>query len=139
VNDVEVRDATGKALLVQRSGIEWGKLLIPLPDGVNSCIVQAVVPHSAQAKASSSRDKEIKDVISGLHVCIANWPQGRTAALSIRFDDSHPTHSARQSPSFVNMASKAASWSIQVARPGSRAKLCLRDSAHRMGGRDEAG
>lgn len=98
VNDVEVRDATGKALLVQRSGIEWGKLLIPLPDGVNSCIVQAVVPHSAQAKASSSRDKEIKDVISGLHVCIANWPQGCTAALSIRFDDSHPTHLSKAIP-----------------------------------------
>jgi hypothetical protein len=31
-------------------------------------------------------------------VRIANWPQGRVAALSIRFDDSHPTHLSKAIP-----------------------------------------
>jgi peptidoglycan/xylan/chitin deacetylase (PgdA/CDA1 family) len=40
----------------------------------------------------------IQDAISGAQVRIANWPQGRTAALSIRFDDSHPTHLSKAVP-----------------------------------------
>jgi hypothetical protein len=40
----------------------------------------------------------IQDATSGSQVRIANWPQGRTAALSIRFDDSHPTHLSKAIP-----------------------------------------
>jgi hypothetical protein len=29
---------------------------------------------------------------------VANWPQGRAAALSLRFDDSHPTHLSKAVP-----------------------------------------
>ena len=31
VADVEVRDARGEAIVVRRSGIEWHKLLVPVP------------------------------------------------------------------------------------------------------------
>jgi peptidoglycan/xylan/chitin deacetylase (PgdA/CDA1 family) len=40
----------------------------------------------------------IQDAASGAQVRIANWPQGRSAALSIRFDDSHPTHLSKAIP-----------------------------------------
>ncbi len=97
-NDVEVRDSAGQAMLVQRSGIEWEKLLIPLPIHVTGCVVQAVEPANGWPKLTSERDRVIQDAASGAQVRIANWPQGRVAALSIRFDDSHPTHLSKAIP-----------------------------------------
>jgi len=96
--DVEVRDAEGRALLVQRSGIEWEKLLIALPEGVSSCVVQAVEPTGGWPKTTSEKERVITDAASGTQVSIARWPEGRTAALSIRFDDSHPTHLSKAIP-----------------------------------------
>ena len=96
--DVEALDSEGRALLVQRSGIEWEKLLIALPEGVNSCVVQAVVPPGGWPRTTSEKERVITDATSGAQVRIANWPEGRTAALSIRFDDSHPTHLSKAIP-----------------------------------------
>ncbi len=98
VNDVEVRDAAGQAMLVRRSGIEWEKLLIPLPPDRSSCVVQAIEPAGGWPKTISEKERIIQDVTSGTQVRITNYPQGRTAALSIRFDDSHPTHLSRAIP-----------------------------------------
>lgn len=95
---VEVRDAAGQAMLVQRSGIEWEKLLIPLPQHVTGCVVQAVEPAGGWPRTTSEKDRVLEDAASGAKVRIANWPQGRTAALSIRFDDSHPTHLSKAVP-----------------------------------------
>ncbi len=98
VNDVEVRDESGQALLVERAGIEWAKLLIPLPHDVRVCTVQAVEPAGGRLRRTSEQDRLIEDPASGARVRIANWPEGRTAALSIRFDDSHPTHLSKAIP-----------------------------------------
>jgi peptidoglycan/xylan/chitin deacetylase (PgdA/CDA1 family) len=92
VNDVEVRDETGKAMLVRRSGIEWENLVVPINEKVSAFIVQAVEPSVPLPRITSDKDRVIQDATSGAQVRIANWPQGRAAALSIRFDDSHPTH-----------------------------------------------
>jgi peptidoglycan/xylan/chitin deacetylase (PgdA/CDA1 family) len=97
-NDVEVCDEAGAAMLVQRSGIEWENLLVPITEKVSSFIVQAVMPPVPAPRATSEKDRMIQDAISGAQVRIANWPQGRTAALSIRFDDSHPTHLSKAIP-----------------------------------------
>lgn len=98
-NDVEVRDELGGPLLVQRSGIEWEKLLVPITDKMSAILVQAVEPLVPLPHATSSdRDRSIQDTNSGAQVRIANWPQGRVAALSIRFDDSHPTHLSKAVP-----------------------------------------
>jgi hypothetical protein len=43
-NDVEVRDEAGTAMLVQRSGIEWENLLVPITEKVGAFIVQVVEP-----------------------------------------------------------------------------------------------
>jgi hypothetical protein len=97
-NDVEVRDEAGTALLVRRSGIEWEKLIVPISDPVRAFIVQAVEPPVPSPRAISEKDRMIQDSVSGALVRIANWPQGRVAALSIRFDDSHPTHLSKAVP-----------------------------------------
>ncbi len=96
--DVEVRDAEGKALLVQRSGIEWEKLLIPLPAALTTCVVQAVEPAGGWPPPTRERDQTLVDSAGGLQLRVARWPHGRKAALSIRFDDSHPTHLSKAIP-----------------------------------------
>jgi peptidoglycan/xylan/chitin deacetylase (PgdA/CDA1 family) len=96
--DVEVRDANGKALLVQRTGIEWWRMLVPLPAGMTTCFVQAMEPKGGWPKPTSDKDRAIQDSSSGLRLRIAKWHDGRSAALSIRFDDSHPTHLTKAVP-----------------------------------------
>lgn len=97
-NDVEVRDAASKTLLVRRSGIEWSTLLVPLPAGVSSFTVQAVPPPGGWPKPTTDKDRVLEDAKSGWHLRVARWPAGRAAALSIRFDDSHPTHLTKAVP-----------------------------------------
>lgn len=86
--DVEVRDAQGKALLVRRNGIEWFNLLIPVPPAVGTYFVQAV-PATGGTPPPSEKERVLMD--TGLRLSISKWHDGRAAALSIRFDDSHPT------------------------------------------------
>lgn len=97
-NDVEVRDEAGDAMVVRRSGIEWENLVVPVVDKVSTFIVQAVPPSVPLPRTTSDKERVIQDAASGAQVRIANWPQGRTAALSIRFDDSHPTHLSKAIP-----------------------------------------
>ncbi|MCP5559876.1 MAG: polysaccharide deacetylase family protein [Verrucomicrobiaceae bacterium] len=96
--DVEVRDAGGKAMVVQRTGIEWFKLSVPLPTGVTDFVVQAVKPAGGWSKPTSEKLRAIQDGVSGVQMRIAKWHGGRAAALSIRFDDSHPTHLTKAVP-----------------------------------------
>ncbi|MDI1315641.1 polysaccharide deacetylase family protein [Prosthecobacter sp.] len=96
--DVEVRDGSGKVLLVQRTGIEWFKLSFALPQGGGTCVVQAVEPVGGWPKATSDKDRVIQDGVSGLRLRVAKWHAGRTAALSLRFDDSHPSHLTKAIP-----------------------------------------
>lgn len=97
-NDVEARDEAGTAMLVRRSGIEWEDLAVPINEKVSAFIVQAVEPSVPLPRSTSDKERVIQDATSGAQVRIANWPQGRTAALSIRFDDSHPTHLSKAIP-----------------------------------------
>lgn len=62
--DVEVRGASGEAMLVQRSGIEWEKLLISLPPDVTTCFVQAVEPPTGWPVTTSEKDRVIHDATS---------------------------------------------------------------------------
>lgn len=96
--DVEARDGGGKALRVQRAGDEWSKLLVPLPPGVTNCFVQAVEPPGGWPKPTTDKERAIQDTASGWRLRIAKWHDGRVAALSIRFDDSHPTHLTKAVP-----------------------------------------
>jgi hypothetical protein len=90
--DVEVRDAQGRPLAVRRSGIEWHRLLIPVPTVCDTYFVQAVTPPGGRSPLPADKERNLIDGSTGLSVTIAQWHDGRRAALSIRFDDSHPTH-----------------------------------------------
>lgn len=96
--NVEVRDAQGKALMVRRVGIEWSKLLIPVPAVAGNYFVQAVPPLGGKPALPSEKERVLVDGATGLRVGIAKWHDGRKAALSIRFDDSHPTHLTKVIP-----------------------------------------
>lgn len=92
VNDVEVRDDAGTALLVQRDGIVWEKLLVPVAGDLNAFVVQAVKPAVPVPPLTADKDRVLQDPASGAQVRVGRWPKGRVAALSLRFDDSHFTH-----------------------------------------------
>ena len=92
VADVVVVDSIGRPLRVRRSGIEWHKLAVPVPAERGTYVVRAVEPPGGRLQVFSDKEREAVDPTTGLKAAIARWHKGRTAALSIRFDDSHPTH-----------------------------------------------
>jgi Polysaccharide deacetylase len=96
--DVEVRDARGRALTVRRSGIEWQKLLLPVPAVRDTYFVQAIEPPGGRPSLPTENERSLRDPATGLSLSIARWYDGRQAALSIRFDDSHPTHLSKAIP-----------------------------------------
>lgn len=96
--DVEVRDAQGKAMMVRRAGIEWAKLLFSVPAVAANYFVQAVPPSGGKPSLPSEKERFLVNGATGLRVGIAKWHDGRKAALSIRFDDSHPTHLTKAVP-----------------------------------------
>jgi hypothetical protein len=96
--DVEVRDAQGKTVMVRRSGIEWSNLLIPVPAIAGTYFVQAVSPASRKPSMLSDQERVLMDNATGLRLSVAKWYDGRKAALSLRFDDSHPTHLTKAVP-----------------------------------------
>ena len=96
--DVEVRDERKRAVTVRRSGIEWQKLFIPIPPERTSYIVQAVDPPAGRPTLPSEKQRLLTDDATGLSLTIARWYDGKQAALSIRFDDSHPSHLSKAVP-----------------------------------------
>lgn len=98
VNDVAVFDSKGRAIPVRRNGIEWHKLLVTLAPEQNSIFVRAVKTEGQQSVTRSEKERHVTDPKTGLKATICNWYDGRQAALSIRFDDSHPTHLSKAIP-----------------------------------------
>lgn len=98
VADVEVRDAEGKALLVRRPGIDWSKLLFQVPAVRATYFVQAIDPPEGRKRLPAENERWLADSVSGFRVGIARWYGARKAALSLRFDDSHPTHLTKAIP-----------------------------------------
>ncbi len=96
--DVEVRDEHGTALVVSRGGIEWHVLRFQLPGETSAFFVQAVEPPGGRAPRIPESRRELVEEKSGLRVYLPRWFDGRAAALSIRFDDSHPTHLSKAVP-----------------------------------------
>ena len=92
-NDVEVLDSSSQAVSVKRGGIAWHMMWIPVATGQSEFVVHAVEPPGGQQKNYPEKDRHISDSTTGLSASISMWPEGRKAALSLRFDDSHPTPS----------------------------------------------
>ncbi len=96
--DVQVFDSTGNPVSVRRSGIEWHKLWINATESNSLFFVTAIKPAGDRPGILPEKDRFVIDSVSGLNAKISNWPDGRNAALSIRFDDSHPTHLSKAIP-----------------------------------------
>ena len=96
--DVEVLDPGGRAMSVRRSGIEWHKLLIPVPAKRGAYVVHVVDPPGDRPQPLPEERRQVTDATTGLSATISKWYDGRRAALSIRFDDSHPTHLSKAIP-----------------------------------------
>jgi len=98
VNDVAVFDSKGRAVAVRRNGIEWHKLLISVTPEQSSFLVRTVKTDSNRPIIRSEKERIATDPLTGLSATICNWYDGRRAALSFRFDDSHATHLSKAIP-----------------------------------------
>jgi peptidoglycan/xylan/chitin deacetylase (PgdA/CDA1 family) len=96
--DVAVFDAKAHAVSVHRGGIEWHKLLLTVPPERSTFLVHAVAPAVDTPEFRSEEERHVSDPKTGLKATISKWDDGRRAALSIRFDDSHPTHLSKAIP-----------------------------------------
>jgi len=96
--DVEVLDSKGRAVSVRHNGIEWHKFVIPVPAARHTYVVHVVDPPGERPRLFSEKERHVADPTTGLSATIAKWYDGRRAALSIRFDDSHPTHLSKAIP-----------------------------------------
>ncbi len=96
--DVEVRDSAGQAVPVRRAGIEWHRLFLTVPAESATYVVQAVPPTKEGPRAVPEKGRQCSDTTTGLEAAVCNWHGARRAALSIRFDDSHPTHLSKAIP-----------------------------------------
>ncbi len=96
--DVEVRDSAGRAIPVRRAGIEWHRLFLTVPAKSATYVVQAAEPPGARPSVFPEKERQADDAITGLRATVCRWYDGRQAALSIRFDDSHQTHVSKAIP-----------------------------------------
>ena len=98
--DVQVFNAEGQPMAVRRDGIRWhhfelsvtpirGAYFVRLSDPVRGNVAR-VMPAEAERTAS--------DRTTGLSATICKWFGGRRAALSMRFDDSYPSHLSMAMP-----------------------------------------
>ncbi len=98
IMDVEVLDSEGRAVSVRRGGIAWHKLSITVPPERSTFVVHAVDSAAEGARLPSEKERRATDAKTGVRATICRWYDGRRAALSIRFDDSHPTHLSKAVP-----------------------------------------
>lgn len=127
--DVAVFDSKANALPVRRGGIEWHKLLITVPPEQNIYFVRAVEPAGGWPEFKQRKEREATDPRTGLSATISRWLDGRRAALSIRFDDSHPTHLDKAVP-ILNEYGFRGTFMVNPAghKPDSRRRSAFEDN-----------
>ncbi len=96
--DVEVVDARGRAIPARHIGVEWHKFSVVVPAQRGTYVVRVVEPPEGLAQVFADQAREATEPQTGLCAAILKWYDGRTAALSIRFDDSHPSHVSKVIP-----------------------------------------
>ena len=95
-----VLDESGQTIPIHRNGIEWHRFDMEVPGARRSYIIRAVPPDDVEPgpKMSTETERIASDPETGITVSICRWYGGRQGALSIRFDDSHPTHLSQVFP-----------------------------------------
>ena len=97
---VIVTDQQGRPIPVRHPALEWYRMWITVPAKKASYYPQAVRPKMGHFRPRYPRENErtVQDAASGFKASICTWYDGRRAALSLRFDDSHPTHLSKVIP-----------------------------------------
>lgn len=95
-----VLDESGQTIPIRRNGIEWHRFDMTVPGVRRSYMIRAVPPDDVELwpKLSTENERIASDPETGITVSISKWYGGRKGALSIRFDDSHPTHLSKVIP-----------------------------------------
>ncbi|MFH1268799.1 MAG: polysaccharide deacetylase family protein [Planctomycetota bacterium] len=98
--DIQVIDEGGEPVAVRRNGTEWHRLFLSVPPTPGSYFVRVVDPPGGKVgvRLPSEADRTATDAGTGLRATVCPWFDARRAALSIRFDDSHPTHLSKAIP-----------------------------------------
>ena len=96
---VHVVDEAGRAVPIRRGGTQLHRFEMAVPPAAHTYEVRGFrrEPRSAVRQFRDS-ERQSTDAGTGLRAAICKWCDGRRAALSIRFDDSHPTHLSRAIP-----------------------------------------
>ncbi len=92
--DVRVVDAAGLSISARRGGTELHKLRISVPPEATTYAVEVVDPPDSRLlpPPAPESDRDQTESQTGLRAVVCPWFAGRRSALSLRFDDSHPTH-----------------------------------------------
>jgi len=95
-----VLDESGQTIPIRRNGIEWHRFDMEVSGARRSYIIRAAPPEDVEPepKLSIETERTATDPETGVTVSICKWYGGRKGALSIRFDDSHPTHLSKVIP-----------------------------------------
>lgn len=96
--DIAVLDAGGQPVAITWRSAQRNQVLVPVRPVSAVYYVQVTDPRPAQPPALDEAERTVRDPVSGLGATICRWYDGRPAALSFRFDDSHPTHILKAVP-----------------------------------------
>lgn len=95
--DVEVVDSAGRAIPARHNGVEWRHFSVSVPAQRGTYVVR-VAAADGLPQVFPDKDREATEPTTGVRATILKWYEGRKTALSIRFDDSHPSHVSKVIP-----------------------------------------
>ncbi len=90
--DVAVLDADGQFLPCTWRSAERNRVEVAIPAQSAAYFLQVTDPRGEQPPLIDEAQRSARDPATGLQARICRWFDDRSAALSLRFDDSHPTH-----------------------------------------------
>lgn len=116
--DVQVFDADGRPIAVRRDGIRWHHLELSVPPIRAAYFVRLSEPvrGSLARPTPSEAERTASDPSTGLTATICKWFGGHRAALSMRFDDSYPSHLSEAMPILREYGYRA-TFMINSGRP----------------------
>gem|GEM_PF-672491 len=116
--DVQVFDAKARSIVMRRDGIRWHHVEFSVPPVRSSYSVRLsdrAVANLGQAMPFEA-ERTASDSATGLAATICRWYDDRRAALSIRFDDSYPSHLSKAMPILREYGFRA-TFMINPGRP----------------------
>ena len=98
--DLHVVDEAGQFIPIRRNGIQWHKFDMSVPPVRASYFVRAISRDGSKTAMvhTSEEERTVQSSEEDISISICRWYGGRQTALSIRFDDSHPTHLSKAVP-----------------------------------------